>query len=611
MDTNIKVILKKNLVVPLVFGVGLLVGFFVFGNNQSANNPDQSHNHETEIVSTDVESTVWTCSMHPQIRQNEPGDCPICGMDLIPLEENTSNNPLVLEMTKEAVKLANIQTTIVGKVYEESNKIIRLSGKVQPDERLASSQVAHVSGRIEKLFVSFTGEQVRKGQKLATLYSPDLITAQRELLETLKLKSLNSNLIEAARNKLRNWKIKETTIQQIEQEGKIQENFTVYADESGTVMQKRVSVGDYVMQGEPLFDIMNLSKVWVLFDAYEEDLLNITVGDNIVFTTPALPNSVFKTRVTFIDPIINSNTRVASIRTEVNNTKGLLKPEMLVYGTLQTKSSSPNQLTVPKSAVMWTGKRSVVYVKVPDAIIPSFEFREIEIGEALGNNYQIISGLEAGETVVTYGSFTIDAAAQLNNQTSMMNRNVSAKGADHSTHLPDYTQSTPAAFKEQLFRFTTSYLNLKDALVATDSKEAEAAANQVLSGLDKVDMSLLQGDAHNYWMKQQSAIKAHSKIIATSDDIEEQRIQFDFLSQALIKAVKVFGIGESTLYVQHCPMANDNEGADWLSTEKEIRNPYFGDKMLTCGLVKTTIDTAFKNPPMSTATKPRQNVHNH
>ena len=150
--------------------------------------------------------------MHPQIKQNEPGDCPLCGMDLIPLEENTSNDPLVLEMTNEAVKLANIQTSIVGETAGQSGKTIRLSGKVQPDERLASSQVAHVPGRIEKLFVSFTGEQVNKGQKIATLYSPELITAQRELLEALKLQTLNPELVEAARNKLRYWKIENATI---------------------------------------------------------------------------------------------------------------------------------------------------------------------------------------------------------------------------------------------------------------------------------------------------------------------------------------------------------------------------------------------------------------
>lgn len=607
MKSNIKIIITAIIAIT----IGLVVGYLIFGNNQNSSSSADTHDHEAEAIQASAESEIWTCSMHPQIRQNEPGDCPICGMDLIPLEENTSNDPLILEMTNEAVKLANIQTTIVGEGGENSGKTIRLSGKIQPDERLASSQVAHVPGRIEKLYVSFTGEEVKKGQRIATLYSPELITAQRELLEALKLKDLNPDLIEAARNKLRYWKISETSIQEIEQKGEIQENFTVYADESGIVTKRRVSVGDYVRQGASLFDLMNLSKVWVLFDAYEEDLSNISVGDKIEFTTPSLPNRTFKTRVTFIDPVINSNTRVASIRTEVNNSRGTLKPEMLVYGKLQKSASKSNQLSIPKSAVMWTGQRSVVYTKVPDANVPSFKFREIEIGDALGSNYQVISGLEVGEEVVTYGSFTIDAAAQLNNQTSMMNRNVSVEGVDHSTHLPDYTETTPQSFKKQLLNLSSSYLSLKDALVATNSIEAQKAINEVSASLAKIDMSLLKGDAHNFWMEQLGAMQTHSEKIAASDKIEEQRAQFDFLSQALIKSVKVFGIGEATLYVQHCPMANGNNGADWLSAQENIKNPYFGDQMLTCGSIQTTIDATFKNPMMPKASKAQPNLHNH
>jgi len=609
MKSNIKIII----VALIAIGVGLGIGYFIFGNSAETNMPNDTHDHGAEAVQTSGEAEIWTCSMHPQIKQSEPGDCPLCGMDLIPLEASTSDNPLVLEMTQEAVKLANIQTTVIGEGSAESSKTIRLSGKIQPDERLASSQVAHVPGRIEKLFVSFTGEQVYKGQKIAMLYSPELITAQRELLEALKLKDLNPDLVEAARNKLRYWKIGEETIEQIEKKGTIQENFIVYADESGVVTDRRLAVGDYVNQGEPIFDLMNLRRVWVLFDAYEDDLSNISVGDKIEFTTPSLPNETFNTRVTFIDPIIDPNTRVASIRTEVSNSKRVLKPEMLVYGTLQQKTSNAKQrqLTVPKSAVMWTGQRSVVYTKVPDTNIPSFEFREIEIGDAVGGNYQVISGLEAGEEVVTYGSFTIDAAAQLNNQASMMNRAVAIKGVGKTEQLPDYTASTPPLFEEQLYQVVAAYLDLKDALVATNNEEAKAAANEVLAALEKVDMSLVKNDAHTYWMEQLNALQAHSEGVATADDIEEQRKQFDFLSQALINATKAFGIGEETIYVQHCPMAFDNEGADWLSSAEEIRNPYFGDMMLKCGIVKTTIDAAFRNPQMAETTPNKQPIHNH
>ncbi len=579
-------------------------------SNQSSEGPNSKiESHGNLQIESSANLQIWTCSMHPQIRQNEAGDCPICGMDLIPLEANTSNDPLVLQMTNEAVKLASIQTTIVGNRSNQIVKNKRLTGKVQADERLASSQVAHVPGRIEKLYVTFTGEQVNKGQSIATLYSPELITAQRELLEALKLQELNPKLLEAARNKLRYWKIGKSTIEAIEQNGTIQETFTVFADDSGIITNRRVAVGDYVNQGESLFDLMNLRKVWVLFDAYEEDLTTISIGNQIEFTTASIPNKTFKTRITFIDPVINPNTRTASIRTEVNNTHGLLKPEMLVYGNLSTQLKDKVQLTVPKSAVLWTGIRSVVYVKLPDNHIPSFQFREVQIGETVGNNFLVISGLEPGEEVVTYGSFSIDAAAQLNNQASMMNKNVLIKGNDLSIHLPDYTEATPLEFKEQLLNVSEAYLSLKDALVSTDARLAVEAANKIIEAISKVNMSLVQDDAQLYWMEQLNSLNAHGKNITSLEDIGKQREQFDFLSQVLINTIKVYGIPHDTLYVQHCPMAFRDTGADWLSNEKEIRNPYFGDKMMTCGVVKITLDKNYKNPSIQQT--PKSPTHRH
>ncbi|MEM0993455.1 MAG: efflux RND transporter periplasmic adaptor subunit [Bacteroidota bacterium] len=547
--------------------------------------------HESSKLSPEIsnDQAVYTCSMHPQIRQNEFGICPICEMDLTPLAANTSNDPLVLEMTEAAVQLANIQTTLIGENMQSSEAILRLSGKVQADERLASSQVAHLAGRIEKLHVSFEGEVVRKGQKLADLYSPELIAAQRELLEAKKLIELNPNLLAAARSKLKYWKIGEAAIQTIETSGEIQETFPLYAQESGVVTKRKVAVGDHLEAGEVLFELMNLRKVWVLFDAYEEDLANINIGSTIEFTTPALPNQTFKSRVTFVDPIIDPNTRTASIRVEVNNTNRQLKPEMLVYGKLTTKNDKQTQLIVPKTAVLWTGKRSVVYVKVPDTKVPAFQYREVELGVAMGDNYQIMSGLEAGEAVVTYGSFTIDAAAQLNNQVSMMNQNINIKGED-SDAIPDYRATTPEDFQQQLAALTDAYLPLKDAFVQTDDGAAAVAAKNFVQVLEKVDGNLLSKAAQLYWSAQQNNMQAHVKKIELATEIEVQRQQFEFLSIAMIDAVTAFGTSKVSLYVQHCPMAFDNRGADWLAIEEGIRNPYFGDLMMKCGFVKAVLD---------------------
>ncbi len=593
---------KIYIVAILALAIGLLIGWLLFKNGTQ---PVQEH---SEPSSNQTESEIWTCSMHPQIRQNEPGDCPICGMDLIPASQGSSDNEIGFQMTADAIKLANIQTTIIGNADANEGATLKLNGKIQANETKSASLVTHIPGRIEKLYVSYTGEQVNKGQKIATIYSPELITAQKELLEAKKIQDISPGLLTAAKNKLKYWKIGEQVIQDILTSGTIRENFNIYADHSGVVNQKRVSVGDYLSTGEVLFDVQNLYSLWALFDVYENDLSQVKIGRNIYFTTPSALNKRFKAKITFVNPVIDPNTRAATIRAEVSNTTGKLKPEMFITGELQTSKKSDN-LTVPKSAVLWTGQRSVVYVKIPDTDIPSFEYREIEIADATASGYAVVSGLAYGEEVVTNGAFVIDASAQLNNQVSMMNKNVMAKNAVHSNHLPDYTNTTPQIFKEQLTAIASTYLLLKDALVASDQQKAAENVNDILDNTEKVDMSLVKDKAHIYWMEQLKAIQAHGKKIGASEDIEEQRKQFDFLSQALIKSLKVFGVEGDTFYVQHCPMANDNDGAAWLSKHEKILNPYFGEKMLTCGTVQDTIDINFKNPPMQEQSN--INSHNH
>ena len=533
------------------------------------------------------EETIWTCSMHPQIRQSEPGLCPICEMELIPLETNASNDPLVLQMSETAVKLANIQTTKVGAGKAEGMR--QLTGKVVLDERRTSSQVAHFPGRIEKLMVTFTGEQVRKGQALATVYAPELITAQRELLEALKLG--NETLAQAARTKLSRWKVSAAWIAELESGQNIRETIILRAEQSGTVAKRYVEVGDYLQTGSPLVDLVDLSRLWVILDAYEEDLPFLKMGQTIEFSTPAVPGQTFTTRVSFIDPLINPNTRTAAIRGEIANRGGTLKPEMLIRARLNTTANDgASSILVPKTAVLWTGARSVVYVKQADATIPSFQFREVQLGEAVGDQYQLLSGVEAGEEVVTNGAFSIDAAAQLNNQRSMMNRLVSLEGEESdSSTTPDYTVETPKSFRNQLHTVIKEYIGLKDVLVASDSIAGKTHSEALIRALEAVDMNLLKGEAHRYWMAQQKAILGHTAVIASATELSTQRTQFSHLSQALIQTVRAFGGGDTTIYVQHCPMAEDWTGADWLSYEYEIRNPYFGDKMLTCGTVEDSI----------------------
>ena len=406
---------QKVFLISISLIIGLLLGWLLFHHSGKSNK-------QAGQVTETTKSTIWTCAMHPQIRMTEPGKCPICGMNLIPLEQNgtTSVDPDAIHMNKDAVQLANVLTTIVSK--HKPVKEIRLYGKVQADERLFQSQTAHVPGRIEQLNINFTGETVVKGQVLAEIYSPELITAQQELLETVKTKQLQPELYEASKEKLRQWKLTDDQISKIEISGTVQNNFEVLSNTSGTVTARRVNNGDHVSVGTILFDIADLSKVWIMFDAYESDLQFLHVGEKLSFNLQALPGTDFTGNIIFIDPVIDPVTRVAKVRVETGNQAGKLKPEMFATGIVSsTLTEYTDNVVIPKSAVLWTGKRSVVYVKQPGSEEPVFKIREVELGPMLGESYVITDGLSEGEEIVTSGTFSVDAAAQLEGKPSMMN----------------------------------------------------------------------------------------------------------------------------------------------------------------------------------------------
>lgn len=437
---NIIQIIKEHLkLILIVLAIGLIIGIIIGKITNHHINTSTTHVDESTHQHID-ESTnqVWTCSMHPQIKQDKPGKCPICAMDLIPLtnmssgEDNVDPNEIV--MTKSAAKLASIQTIIVTKGIP--NKTIYLQGKIQPDERNISELTARFGGRIEKLFVNFTGQKVRKGEKLATIYSPELVTAQRELLEAVSFKESRPSLYNAAKGKLKLWDLSDKQISDIEEKGEPLVYFDVLSPITGTVMMRHVAIGDYIKEGSALFKVVDLSKVWVMFDAYESDLPWIKLGDKVDFTVQALPGRNFTAKVSYIDPFINGQTRVAKVRVVIANSKMTLKPEMFTTGLLESKiAETSNEVLVPKSSILWTGKRAIVYVKVPKRESPSFLYREIVLGPEAGAFYVVEEGLETGEEIAVNGVFKIDAASQLQGLPSMMNPSgvKISTGHDHET----------------------------------------------------------------------------------------------------------------------------------------------------------------------------------
>ena len=599
-----KISVKTLIIVAAITLVGgLLLGWVFFrGTTES------EHSHTEEING----ETVWTCSMHPQIRQNEPGDCPICGMDLIPLEDDNGEgiDPMAITMSPTAMQLANVVTAKVGD--GNAIKTLRLNGKVQEDERLIYSQTTHFPGRIEQLKVNFTGEFVSKGSTIANLYSPELVTAQEELFEAYKIKESQPNLYRAAREKLKNWKLTETQIDEIINTGKVKEEFPVKADQSGYVLEKKVNLGDYVKRGQTLYQIANLSRVWVLFDVYERDMAWVNKGDSIEFTISSLPGQTFGGKVDYIDPVIDPNTRVAKARLVVNNEDRNLKPEMFASGEVKADlGNAGNKITVPKSAVMWTGKRSVVYVKLQSDQGLHFKMREVTLGAALGESYVVENGLEAGEEIAVNGTFSIDAAAQLAGKPSMMSpeggavmtghnhggTNQGASQTDHSAHQmsklqvneSDQSYKSDPGFRKQLQAVFTAYLSVKDALIQSDVNTAAQQAIQLQNTIGEVDMKLVKGDAHVEWMKDLAVLEKASTSIAEDGDLAQARMMLSPLSDQLFHTLKKFQVSVDG-YRQFCPMAMDNQGAFWLSDSDKVLNPYFGDAMLTCGNVEEELN---------------------
>lgn len=426
----------------------------------------------------------WYCSMHPNFKRPEPGKCDICHMDLVPAYEDAGEDlgPRQFRTTDSAKALMDIQVSPVERKYVTAK--IRMVGKVDYDETRLRNISSRVAGRLDRLYVDYTGTPVRKGDHLVYMYSPEVLTAQEELIQALAaLESLKGSdikiiretaqaTVEAARGKLQLWGLLPEQIKEIEQRGKTSDHITIYAPISGIVIHKDAVEGMYVKTGTRIYTIADFSQVWVKLDAYESDLSWLRFGQEVELTSEADPGEVFQGRISFIDPVLSENTRTVKLRVNVPNPDGKLKPGMFVRAVVRSKvaqggkviapdlagkwispmhpeivKDAPGQcdvcgmdlvraedlglvsddttesempLVIPVSAALRTGKRAVVYVQLPGTDKPTFEGREIVLGSRAGDYYIVHSGLAEGELVVTQGNFKIDSALQIQAKPSMM-----------------------------------------------------------------------------------------------------------------------------------------------------------------------------------------------
>ncbi|MCI0708276.1 MAG: efflux RND transporter periplasmic adaptor subunit [Ignavibacteriae bacterium] len=391
----------------------------------------EDHEHAEEVSNSPSttaqgqagrEIDYYTCGMHPSVKSPDPGKCPICGMNLVPVYKQGSASQEKVDMTftvspamrqRIGVKYATAEVTSL-------HRTIHAVGKIDYNETALSEINLKISGWIEKLYVDYTGKRVRKGEPLFSLYSPELISAQEEYLlahanyQTTGTTSAHSSpvsnhqLYERARQRLLLWGLTEEQLIQIEERGKAETYVDFASPQTGIVIEKMAVEGSNVGMGRPLYKIANLSTVWINADIYEYELSSVKVGQEAEVRVSAYPGETFRGRITYVFPFLEAMTRSVKVRMEFPNKDGKLKPEM--YADVEIRQTRDNVLTIPEQAVLFTGQRQIVFVDKGDGL---FEVRFVTIGERGNNLVEIKEGLRSGERVVSSANFLIDAESRM------------------------------------------------------------------------------------------------------------------------------------------------------------------------------------------------------
>ncbi len=582
----------------------------------------------------------WTCSMHPQVDEDGPGKCPYCGMDLIPVASGKGG---VLTLTKEAAALAEVEVTKVKR--RPLNASILVTGKVVEDETRVHSVTAWVSGRIDRLFVDFTGTRVSVGDHIAELYSPQMISAQEEYLEARKalseMAASKSPLmldttrasVRAARDKLRLLGLDEMQIKEIETSGKAKDHITIRAPHGGIVTKKRVQLGTYVKTGQELYEVVDLTQVWVELLAFERDLPLLKFGQKVEVRVDAIPGKVFEGRISLLDPEIDPRTRTLPLRVVLENKDLRIRPGMFARASVKVpldaegnprtkdfsnawicpmhpevvrkeKGNCPkcgmplvkgstlglhgqgvlqDPLAVPESAVLFTGRRSIVWVALAGDK-PQYMPREIILGPRGEGYYVVLSGLMEGERVVTEGAFKIDSEAQIKSRPSAPIPSMMSPGGLQKAKEPKTSKQASkipnlkTVNSADLAKILKFYLRAQDLLAKSNK---EAAREALTEGFVDVNAPAFEG--------------LRKKLMEDKSDRGLLEVFRDLGTALFTRKEKLAGIQEKLVWA-FCPMAFDGDGANWLQVGKKIQNPYYGTEMLSCGEVVETLVPGKSSP---------------
>lgn len=600
-------------------------------------------------AATAGEEQIYTCPMHPQIRQPGEGRCPICGMPLVPASSSAGGaDKMAVNIDPVQRRLANIQTELVKK--QPLNNTIETIGAIQIDESRQATIASYIDGRLERLFADYTGVEVDKGDHLAVVYSPQLYGAQVEFLESRKalkgmtggalasVRQVQEKLVTNSQKKLVELGMTKEQIANLESSEKAESRLTIYAPIGGTVTQKMAEEGKYIKSGDAIYRIANLSTVWLMLELYPEDASRIRFGQRVNAELQSLPGEILEGRIAFIDPTVNTAKRTVGVRVEFNNDQGTLRPGDYAKATitiptgpqgevydseLAGKWISPmhpqvirdepgdcpicgmklvstsrygyadqpvdqvESLFIPRSAVLMAGEHSVVYVETKPG---RFELRGVTLGPILRDKAVVLSGLKVGEKVATAGNFLIDSQMQLAGKPSLIDptRYVAKKGNEN--------RNTPLEFDsiDVVQIAGPAGELLENFYEAYFTIQVALAGDKKPPGNSVAELTTLAGKLAEMTDFSESIRNQFGKAATNAEhlhhlSIEEARKKFKPISHLLVTLATTYRGANAKVPFYHffCPMVPEGEG-DWLQPNNQLINPYFGSQMLNCGdLVRT------------------------
>ncbi len=526
------------------FGLVIAIALTLAGCGQS---------DEKETRGDDSETQYWISGMHPWIVQPEPGQCPICGMDLVPLDPDKFSGEIAIN----PVVVQNMGVRIAEVAEGPLTKTIRTVGIVEYDEERVRDVNTKISGWIEEISVDSLGQKVAKGDPLFSIYSPELYSAQRDYL--IARQGGDRSLVEAARKRMEFFDVSAAQIDDLAKRGEAKKGVEVASPFGGVVTEKHANEGMKVDPGMRVYQIADLSKVWVIATVYEYQLPFLEEGQAAKMSLSYIPGHEFEGRVAYVYPYVDTKTREAQVRLEFDNAAGILKPGMFANVELISWMAAEATLA-PQSAVIDTGKRKVAFVSLGEG---RFEPRDVETGLVTDDaKVEIISGLEPGEMVVTSGQFLLDSEANMREALAKMLKGEPAAGQEPVMEVETMEPTGEPVPVDAL----EAYLSIQRAL-AGDSLEGVAEAARTFG-------AAVGGESG----------EVESLISAT--DLTAARAAFGRLSVEFRARVVAGGVPDGfdgDVLSMHCPMfTEDQGGAVWLQAAGAVENPYMGSRMLGC-----------------------------